>query len=224
MSKKRKLKALAAKRKQARWKGYRGIGSYHCGKYECDHVSPYTKSAGNVDADIFVMLQDWSSHKDLNRGFSRDIQRHGYTPNFPTNVRLIELLKSVFGVELSNTYATNLFPFVKQGPMNARIPASDMRRAAREFAIPQVEIVSPKIVICLGLPTFRAMQAECGERRSRSIPDALANPFSLGSSEVWCQAHTGGLGRATRNRGGVDRVTADWRRMKRRFDRLTRVE
>jgi hypothetical protein len=41
---------------------YSGIGDYHDGAYECERVSPYTKTAGNVDADVMVLLQDWASH------------------------------------------------------------------------------------------------------------------------------------------------------------------
>jgi hypothetical protein len=65
MRKQRKLKLLARKRQRSRWKGYHCLGDYHGGIYECDHVSPYTKSAGNVDSEIMVMLQDWSSDAAL---------------------------------------------------------------------------------------------------------------------------------------------------------------
>jgi hypothetical protein len=58
MDKQDALLALAKLRQGTRWPGYNCIGDYHAGAYECDLVSPYTKSAGNVDAEIMVMLQD----------------------------------------------------------------------------------------------------------------------------------------------------------------------
>jgi len=48
MSKKSALLQLARKRQAARWEGYKCIADYCCGAYECDYVSPYTKSANNV--------------------------------------------------------------------------------------------------------------------------------------------------------------------------------
>lgn len=212
--KRRQLLQLAKQRQTARWRGYRGIRSYYNGAYECDHVSPYTKSAKNVDAEVFVMLQDWSSHEGISKGFDPDVKRLGHTPALATNRNLIRLLSDIFGLQLHETYATNLFPFIKQGSMNARIPTKDLCRAAQLFATPQIEIVRPKLVICLGLQTFNALQRVHGQPPSQSLDVALASSFIIGNSIVWCQAHTGGLGQATRNRGGVNRVGKDWKRMR----------
>jgi hypothetical protein len=44
------LRALARRRQAARWPGYGCIGDYRQGRYECDAVSPYTKTAKNTDA------------------------------------------------------------------------------------------------------------------------------------------------------------------------------
>jgi hypothetical protein len=50
------LRGLAEKRRASRWPGYLGIGDFHGGVYECDHVSPYTKGANNLDAELFLLL------------------------------------------------------------------------------------------------------------------------------------------------------------------------
>jgi restriction system protein len=120
------------------WPGYGQIGDYHDGAYECDFVSPYTKSAGNVDAEIFVLLQDWSSDEALRGPLDPDCARYGLTKIFQTNKRLIELLRHHFDVELGDVYATNLFPFIKKGNMSSSIPMRDLVRAAQEFALPQL--------------------------------------------------------------------------------------
>src|SRR6266704_6483521 len=73
MNKLRALKALGRKRKLDRCKGYKSVGDYHRGKYECDFVSPFTKSAKNADSPIMVLLQDWSSDEALRRPFSSDV-------------------------------------------------------------------------------------------------------------------------------------------------------
>src|SRR2546423_4086791 len=154
MDKRAQLLALARQRQATRWPGYNCIGDYHGGIYECDFVSPYTKSASNVDADVFVLLQDWSSDVSLSGPFDEDSAKLGYSRHIPTNQNLIRLLGETFGFDLHDTYATNLFPFIKLGGMSSSIPVSNLTRAAREFAIPQINIVSPQLIICLGKEPF----------------------------------------------------------------------
>ena len=208
---------LARKRQETRWPGYKCIGDYFDGAYECDHVSPYTKAANNVDANVFILLQDWSSDQALGRSLDSDARDFGYTRSDPTNIRLERLLGTHFQLSLDRTYTTNLFPFVKMGNMSARIAVADLTRAANEFAVPQVEIVRPRLVICLGLSTYNALRRARGCRLVRSVSDAGETRFDIGGAEVWCQAHTGALGQINRNRGGIDRVSPDWERMARSF-------
>ena len=67
MRKRKLLRDLARHRQTHVPVGYKGIGEYHDGLYECDFVSPYTKSAHNLDADIVIVLQDWASDCYLRR-------------------------------------------------------------------------------------------------------------------------------------------------------------
>ena len=211
MDKQDLLLALAQKRKTTIWPGYGRIGDYHDGAYECDFVSPYTKSAGNVDAEIFVLLQDWSSDESLRCSLDSDCVRYGLTRTFPTNKRLVELLRHHFGVELGDVYATNLFPFIKKGGISSSIPIGDLVRAAQEFALPQIQIVRPKLVICLGLNTFNAVRIACVHTPAQRMDVAIASPFIFGESRIWCQAHTGARGQSNRGR---ERVAEDWQEMK----------
>jgi hypothetical protein len=209
--KERLLRKLARKRQRSKWPGYKGIGDYPNSNYECPYVSPYTKSAGNVDADIMVLLQDWSSDNALKAGLPEEDIKLGYSPSLPTNKRLISLLDTQFGVSLMDVYATNLFPFIKPEHLGTTIPRLDYIRAAREFALPQITIVRPKLVICLGQATFNALREECGYEPFKLMKDAIASPFDLAETRVWCQAHTGRRGQ--NNRGRM-RVLNDWKRMK----------
>lgn len=215
MSKEQKLKALAKHRQESRWEGYHCLADYRNGTLECEeHVSPYTKGAHNLDALVMVMLQDWSSDRTLRNAQSPASSEFGHDPKIPTNIRLKELLKSTFGLGLKETYATNLFPFIKNGLMSARIPTKDLQRAAVEFAIPQIEIVKPKIVICLGKNTFNAIRVAHGLSHAPTMESAIASPFNIGESTVWAQAHTGSWGQGNRNRGRPGRTFEDWKQMK----------
>lgn len=214
MTKQDRLLALAKLRQQAVWPGYRGIADLRDGVYDCDYVSPYTKSAHNVDDEVMVLLQDWSGSDALSGPLDVGARDLGYTPTEATNRNLQRLLRDTSGLSLADTYATNLFPFVKPGGMSESIPDRNLVRAAREFALPQIEIVAPRLVICLGKVTFDAVRSAVGLRKSASVEDALQSHFQLGPSRVWFQAHTGRLGQNNRNRGGVNRVGEDWLRMK----------
>jgi uracil-DNA glycosylase len=214
MDKNHQIIKLAQKRKATRWDGYGCIGDYNDGVYECEYVSPYTKSAHNIDSDIMVILQDWSSDSRLIGKLDQDAMKYGYTPSLPTNKNLIRLLNAYFGLGLNDIYATNLFPFIKYGALSATIPRNDLIRAAQEFALPQIKIVCPKLVVCIGGATFNAIRRACGYKDWMNIDSAIESPFMADKSQIWCQAHTGQLGQNNRNQGGVDRVSSDWEKMK----------
>lgn len=120
-------------------------------------------------------------------------------------------------MSISDIYRTNLFPFIKRGGVSSRIPERDLIKAALEYALPQIEIVRPRLVICLGLVTFDALRRSVGLARVGRMNQAIDSPFTLGESRVWCQAHTGAFGQMNRNRSGADRATQDWIKMKEDF-------
>lgn len=213
ITKEEQLLELAKMRQQNVPHGFKGIVEYHKGVYECDYVSPYTKTAKNVDAEIMLILQDWSCDENLSKPVDLDVVNLGRTPGLPTNKNLEVLLETHFGILLSDTYSTNLFPFIKPGKISAPIPFKYLREAAINFAIPQVQVVSPKVVVCLGLKVFNAICKELGRPIAKNLSTAISAHFHFGNTIIWAQSHPGGLGRANRNRGGVDRVSADWAEM-----------
>lgn len=148
------LRLLGHKRRSTCWDGYKGIGDYHGGIYECDFVSPYSKTAGEVDSKIMIILQDWSSDEHLSKPPNRRVAQEGRETSLPTNRNLDRLLNEYFGVSISEVYATNVFPFIKEGGMSARIPTRDFVRSAQEFTLAEIQIIRPKLIITLGLPGF----------------------------------------------------------------------
>jgi restriction system protein len=211
--KQQRLLELAHLRRASSRSGYRSLADFQDGRYECEYVSPYTKSADNFDSKLMVLLQDWASAEVLDKEFLQDRVDYGHDPMRSTNKTLRARLKTHFEVELCEVYATNVFPLVKPGRQSARIPLADLVWAAREFAIPQLAIVDPVVAVCLGLAAFKALAKASGQRIPRSMRGAIASPIRIGTTDVWCQAHTSRLGQNNRNRGGVDRASADWARM-----------
>jgi len=103
-----------------------------------------------------VMLQDC-----LRGPLHEPSMKLGHTPSRPTNKNLIRLLDTTFGITLHDTYGTNLFPFVKLGGMSVPIHQADLVAAARQFALPQIRIINPWLVISLDNYALRLMYSIC---------------------------------------------------------------
>jgi len=197
MTKQSDLFALAKLRQRTRYPGYNCIGDYHAGSYECDFVSPYTKTAGDVDAQIMVMLQDWASDEVLSDKLHEPSATLGHDPSLPTNRNLNRLLNKTFGLTLQDIYGTNLFPFVKPGGMSKSIRQADLNAAARQFALPQVRIVNPKLLICLGLVTFNALRKACDLSHAQTLRLQLRVPLISAQRECGARHIPEHAGRTT---------------------------
>lgn len=210
ISKEEQLLKLAKRRQSDVYDGYKNISCFANGAYECDFVSPYSKSAHNVDAEIFVVLQDWSSEENLSGVVCEETNRLGYTPSVGTNKNLIRLIIEHLGLELKDTYATNLFPFIKPGEMSANIEVRDLRRAASEYTIPMIGIINPRIVVALGMKTFNAIRCSSGLEEVCNMDEAASQPFDINGSKVFFQAHPS---QQSQNKRGARQVANDWGKM-----------
>jgi len=158
------------------------------------------------------MLKDWLStdYFESNSDFSI-LEKTGRDPKLRTNINLDKLILDHFKRNISEVYATNLFPFIKIGAMTEKIPVKDMIKSALEYAIPQIQIVSPKLVIALGVDCYNALKCANGLKKSKNTSHAIDHPFSIDTYTIWCQAHTSTPG--INNRGGINRVKEDWQKM-----------
>ncbi|MDO6477942.1 hypothetical protein Q4520_21205 [Alteromonas sp. 1_MG-2023] len=218
MSKQDALLNLAKLRQETRYDGYTAIGDYDEGVWECDYVSPYSLSSHNEDSDILVILQDWCSSESFDYPVCEETLKLGHTPGVRTNINLKALLDKYFGKSLEDIYSTNLFPFVKPGAMNAPIATKALVKAAEQFTLPLIKIINPKIAICLGKNSFNALRRVNGLPSVANMEEAINSTFKYENTLIFCQAHTGQLGLNNRNRGGVDRVSADWERMRSAYE------
>lgn len=211
-----KLVALARQRQKDRLPPHASIGEFHRGAYEADHVSPWTKSASNCDSPLMVVAQDWAGSDYLAAAFRPVLVEFGYDPSLPTNKNLQRLLRTHFRRDFSQVYATNLFPFAKAGAMKATIPAADMRYSARKYLLPQIEIVQPTLVICLGRLTYNTVRNVLGLDTVRAMDAMVSSRTRLGSTSIVGVAHPGQLGT---NHRGIDQVEKDWAALAREFSR-----
>ena len=188
---------------------YRQVSDFYDGVLdESGYVSPWTKSASNVNSPIMIVAQDWISSDALEKKLNQNLVSLGYDPELPTNKNLASLLKRHFGVGFHEVYATNLFVFVKPGSMSANIPGKLLEYSAQTYTLTEIEIVDPKMVICLGSKTYQVISRSC-EKRSAWLPFVQkVNAFWFKNICVVGVPHAGALG--TANAGGKASVDAIW--------------
>lgn len=188
---------------------HRNLSCFHNGYYECDHVSPWSISACNVDAELMLIGQDWASSEVLQKAPDEERRRLGQEWSSQTNQNLRGFLTQI-GMQFSDTYATNVFPFIKPGKKNAPIrPADFLEKCARTYALREIEIVSPSMVICLGKLTFDAVRRAAGLPHLKWSDAGLPGPHTrIGSTKVYAMPHPGPLGIV--NAGGKEKVVRRW--------------
>ena len=165
---------LAARRVGTRWPPYKHPEDF--GYDFREWVSPYTKSA-HATGGTAIVLQDWLSAEFASKGIDPVVQAHGRVPSLATNRRLDALLERVLGLDISDVYITNAFPFIKPGGMSAAIPFRDVVRAVETFTVPELELAEPKKVLALGSQVHRAL-TKAGVK-AVALPHPAARGMSL---------------------------------------------
>lgn len=196
---------------------YSQAGEFHEGILDDPSlISPWTKSAGNVDSRVMLVGQDWYSVeglKSLNPDQLAESARSGQLSGLPTNKNIRKLLREHFDMNLDDVYATNAFPFIKEGAVSSRLFYPDVRAAIKKFLLPQISIVRPSLVICLGAGVFqsleRVLRSEQFHKPMVSWKQSLEAPLRFGSASVVGLPHPGGLGMAAV--GGITEADKFWR-------------
>ncbi len=221
MNKTDKLKNLAIKRKNAVLIGCKNVQEFQNGKFDTEfNVSPWTNSAKNVDADLMLIGQDWASADWLNDPANLEYASLGRNPNLETNKNIDKYLK-LFGLEFSDIYATNAFVFIKHGKMSGAISDKIFNDCVVNYTIPQIEIVKPKMVICLGAKTLNAVRKAI-EKPPIKISGGHLEFVEHGGSKIFGTYHTGGMG--TANAGGKQNAEQHWRFLAQEYRKIMSIE
>lgn len=208
---------LAGTRAAGYSKDYQKLGDFHQGMYDFDdHVVPWSKTACNYDADLMLIAQDWASADFLIKPFDKAQATLGYAAYLPSNKNLFSLLSDILRINFENVYATDMFVFVKPGDMGTRIPLSDLRKCAVDYALPQIRIIKPKIVVCIGSRVYNALRfvqrlSYCSIAESSKI-----EPFYIDNIPIFGVTHVGGRGASTV--GGKKGLIEQWQRISRYLD------
>jgi uracil-DNA glycosylase len=212
------LLALTLKRRSETFEGYSrrylNFADILDGYYECDHVVPWTTSACNLEAELMLVSQDWASEEFLLKtGKDPKQKEYGQVETLATNQNIKVMLSRHMKLSFKETYATDAFAFIKGGSMNARIPFPDLVKSTFEYALPQIKIVRPKMVLCLGSAPFNALRRACNFRGWLNLEKScqVETPFhtEVCGVPVFAVAHPGGTG--TRAVGGWEKAEPRWK-------------
>jgi restriction system protein len=179
---------------------------------EDEHVVPWSKTACNYDSEVMLIAQDWDSLDNLTAPLAAKhhrIKLVGRNEKLATNKRIDKLLAQYLALTWSDIFATDVFPFIKPGDMRGNLRLTDLVRCAHDFALPQIDIIRPLLVICLGRSTtFRAIAAAIGQRFSAPNGDDPLGPVEYRNVKIYGVTHPGGRGNAW-----VDRIDKEWARL-----------
>ncbi|MDP2368148.1 uracil-DNA glycosylase family protein, partial [Rhodoferax sp.] len=199
---------------------YRRIEEFHDGFYDKHNwVSPWTISACNVDSPIMIVGQDWASEEFLAGPANTRQQALGHDPDLPTNKNLKYLLREAFDRELSDVFATNAFVFVKLGGMGTRIPLKDLRRCVETYTLREVEIIRPKMLLCMGTHAFNAFRAALGHSYQPLNQARYSMPeVTFQETEIYGVPHVGARG--LNSTGGRPKSLEIWLQLASRLSQL----
>lgn len=159
--KERRYADLVAGRKQCRLcVGLRNPADAELAVFDSDEIGPWTRWLGDRNARLMIVGQDWGDvrHFKENEGID-DCTKMSYH----TNRRLRDSLQRI-GVEVpaerkdgsSGVFLTNAVLCLKSGGVRGPVKKQWFDNC-RCFLRRQIEIVSPDVVVTLGVPAYRAV-------------------------------------------------------------------
>jgi uracil-DNA glycosylase family 4 len=134
-----------------------------CGrKFDSEHIGPWSRWQGNLDAELMVIGQDWGNVKDFCD------QKGTEVDNNSTNKTLMELLNSIgFEIDLPSAmkgfdaqlFFTNAILCLKD---SEKLHIQWYKNCGAKFLKPIIELIQPKVVVTLGTWALQAVQKEFG--------------------------------------------------------------
>ncbi len=127
-----------------------------------DFVSPIAARSHNYDADVMIVMQDWS-HYDGVKDNDRSGAKIGYNPKLKANIELDKRLESI-GESRSSVYMTNAMVHLKHtATIDGAVSAPDMRRSIEKFTLREIDAVRPKVVLVVGSNASAQMRKLVGD-------------------------------------------------------------
>lgn len=214
---------------------------YWCNICEEINLWTYWQGRGNLRAEIMLVGQDWGNPWDISmQDFMNKLALAGEGPirgymennKNPTDNNLVELFKELH-YDITKPCQELFFTNFVLGYRNNKISGNFQRRWAEkdsQYFNRLVDIIKPKVILCLGKSTFEAViKAYHVTPRPKikgynTFIQSNDNPQKIvlengQNVHVFALAHCGAIGTMNRNRGNhpEDKLLLqkeDWRRIK----------
>lgn len=212
---------------------------------ECHEINLWTywQGIGNYDARIMLVGQDWGcpdpdgsvmeSIRRINSGISMDYSMDQTSPTDRNLCRLFSVLGYDITQRCNDLFFTNLVLGYRSKGVSGNLRTKWMV-SDRPYFSRLVNIIEPKVIICLGKDTFTNALAACTDERLRI---KSFNAFICGEDNpvvirlesgkkvaVFAAAHCGTIGTMNRNRAdkteeiknghNLDLQIQDWTRIR----------
>ncbi len=129
------------------------------GVFDSSEIGPWTRWQGNLDASVMVIAQDWGDIATFQKqdGIEWD--------NSETN-KVLQKLLTIIGIHIDppsrstgrgQLFFTNAILCLKKGGAQAAVDSHWFHNCGTRFLRPQIEIVKPTVVICLGQRSYETV-------------------------------------------------------------------
>lgn len=143
------------------------------GLFDSSEIGPWTRWQGYLDSRVMLVAQDWGHVGNFEK-------QKGTDNNSATNKmlkRLLEIAGIAVGLPLDSTnggslFFTNAILCLKKGGDQARVNSEWYRNCGPRFLRPSIEIVEPKVVICIGQRAYDTVMT-CYDRKPQPFRDAV---------------------------------------------------
>ena len=215
---------------------------------DCKEINLWSYWQGSLDAEILLVGQDWGNPWEKScKGLIDRIRsaEKGPIPDYvgdsknTTDRSLIKLFKSI-GYDIAAPHDKLFFTNFVLGYRTGKISGGFQNQWARndsKFFPRLVEIIDPKVILCLGKSTYKAVMKAMGltipkgVARYNAFLESNCNPqeITLSNGQTSCifaLAHCGSFGTMNRNRGSASSISDrlenqkhDWARIKTIIDK-----
>lgn len=129
------------------------------GKFDSNQIGPWTRWNGDLNAQIFIVGQEWGSKATF-------ISQKGLDKaNADTNQMLVYLLASV-GIDVnhapnsrtnSGVFQTNAALCLKEGKDSSPVKGQWFKNCSKAFLRRQIDLVQPQVVVALGKQAYQGV-------------------------------------------------------------------
>lgn len=216
MDKQKRYSNLVEKRKNFTFQ--EGLRNPADSGYDCEEIEPWARWQNNLDAEIMIIGQEFSDFATF-KNIKGEVERFDDIFEYPSNKNLRKLLQSIDRdpghpkkpTKNHKLFFTNCVMGLKDGSMSANFKDKWLKNSRIYFLKPLIEIINPKIIICLGTKPALSISKIFGFKMEVLNKMIQKNPISVKDKIIFTMYHTGGLG--IRNRS-FQNQTDDWEKIK----------